>query len=163
MRTLEPQESRETWIGRCPTRPHVLRWTAKQREQLEAWVRDGYPHETCGLLVGWTVESHTEVVRVLQARNLSDDRAHDRYELDPADWVRADARARADGLEIVGIWHSHPDHPARPSSTDFDGAWQGYSYLIARVAKDGLEDVRSWRLEGGRFVEEKIEDAREVA
>jgi proteasome lid subunit RPN8/RPN11 len=59
-------------------------------------------------------------------------------------------------LEIIGIWHSHPDHPARPSETDRAAAWEGWSYLIASVTKHGVADLRSWRLQGKDFVEENI-------
>ena len=73
-----------------------------------------------------------------------------------ADFLAADKAARADGLEIVGIWHSHPDHPARPSITDLDAAWEGYSYLIIQVRRDGPGDFRSWRVADERFREERV-------
>jgi len=57
----------------------------------------------------------------------------------------------------VGIWHSHPDHPARPSETDRAAAWEGWSYLIASVTDAGLSELRSWRLSGERFLEEPVE------
>jgi proteasome lid subunit RPN8/RPN11 len=69
---------------------------------------------------------------------------------------RADAGARASRLDVVGIWHSHPDHPARPSATDERAAWEGWSYLIAGVGRAGLTDLRSWRLSGREFVEEPL-------
>jgi proteasome lid subunit RPN8/RPN11 len=81
----------------------------------------------------------------------------DRFELDPADWVRADDAARADGLDIVGIWHSHPDHPAEPSETDRLAAHEGYSYLIVNVTRDGVGAMRSWRLAEQRFHEESLD------
>lgn len=127
------------------------------RAQLGEWVRAGYPHETCGVLVGTVpAPGDAAAVRVEQARNLNTSRAHDRYELDPQDYLKADTRARADGLEIVGIWHSHPDHPARPSETDRAAAWEGYSYVIVAVTADDVADLRSWRLVGEAFEEEEI-------
>jgi len=168
-----------------------------RRAELYSWMRAGYPHETCGLLIGRVLTDQaralslddpdperdhperdhperdhperdhperdhqedkpcTEVVRVAQARNLNSDRAHDRYELDPQDFMRADQEAREAGLEIVGIWHSHPDHPAEPSETDRVTAWEGWSYLIATVTADGVPAVRSWRLAGELFAEETL-------
>jgi proteasome lid subunit RPN8/RPN11 len=141
-----------------------------RRAELTAWIRAGYPHETCGLLIGRSAAGQreagepeaeggklrTEVVRVAQARNLNSERARDRYELDPADFMQADLAAREDGLEIVGVWHSHPDHPAEPSETDRAAAWEGWSYVIATVTADGVTAVRSWRLEGEHFAEEAL-------
>lgn len=127
------------------------------RTELEQRVREGYPRETCGLLLGSAQQERVRVQRVLQARNLNETRARDRYELDPAAFIAADAEARAAELEIVGIWHSHPDHPARPSETDRAAAWAGWSYVIVSVTKDGVADLRSWRLDGDRFAAEDIE------
>lgn len=89
--------------------------------------------------------------------NLNHERPHDRYDLDPAGFLAADREARSAGLEIVGIWHSHPDHPARPSATDLAGAWEGWSYVIVAVTADGAGELRSWRLEDGRFAEEPLD------
>ena len=126
------------------------------RRRLSDWVCAGYPHETCGLLVGRSAESATLIKDLVQARNLNTERARDRYELAPEDLLAADGAARERGLEIVGVWHSHPDHPAVPSATDRKGAWTGWSYLIAEVERDGLRDLKSWRLQDDEFVEEVI-------
>jgi proteasome lid subunit RPN8/RPN11 len=125
-------------------------------ESLNAFALQGYPRETCGLLLGVRRGDEHAVTEVRRARNLDVERAEDRYELDPDDFFAADREARAAGLGIVGIWHSHPDHPARPSATDRDGAWPGWSYLIVSVGRDGVGEIRSWRLNGGDFVEEAI-------
>lgn len=129
------------------------------RSHLEQWIQAGYPNETCGLMLGQQVADRVEVVRVVQARNLNTTRAHDRYELDPRDQMAADLAAREEGLEIVGIWHSHPDHPAEPSETDRQAAWEGWSYLIATVSAEAVTAVRSWRLHGERFTEEPIQSS----
>lgn len=128
----------------------------RARADLEGMVCAGYPFETCGLLVGRETNGHVEVERVVQARNLNRERAQDRYELDPQNFITVDERARAAGLEIVGIWHSHPDYPARPSETDRAAAWEGWSYMILSVTRDGVRDVRCWRLNSDQFVEESI-------
>ena len=125
-------------------------------ESLNAFVRQGYPRETCGLLLGVRLGDEHVVSRVRRAHNVNIERAEDRYELDPDDFLAADREARAAGLDIVGIWHSHPDHPARPSATDRDGAWPGWSYLIISVGREGVGEIRSWRLNGGDFEEEEI-------
>lgn len=132
-----------------------LRLPKHARGTLEAQARAAYPVESCGLLLGRWQAGTTEVVYTRQARNL--EHAHDRYRLDPAAFLAADAEARRAGLEIVGIWHSHPDHPAVPSEADRAAAWAGWSYVILAVGPDGVTDVRSWRLDGVRFAAEEME------
>ncbi len=116
----------------------------------------GYPHETCGLLVGEPLDGIIRVHEEIGAANLNRERPRDRYELDPMAMFRAERGARDKGLEVVGVWHSHPDHPAEPSATDRAQAWKGWSYLIVSVARGRVTELRSWRLEKGRFVEEGI-------
>lgn len=121
------------------------------------WVQRGYPRETCGLLLGTTEGPSCRVALAREARNVVETRMHDRFELDPAALLEADAEAQRLGLDIVGVWHSHPDHPARPSETDREMAWPGWSYLIVSVGAQGVADWRSWRLHCGAFEEEVIE------
>jgi proteasome lid subunit RPN8/RPN11 len=127
------------------------------RDDLAAWACEGYPHEACGVLLGRSRGEAVEVTGATRARNMNRERAHDRFELDPRDFLAADLAARAEGREIVGIWHSHPDHPAEPSETDRLAAWSGWSYLIVEVAARGAGAMRSWRLVGDRFVEEPLQ------
>jgi proteasome lid subunit RPN8/RPN11 len=133
-----------------------VRLPQRLRSRLEAWAREGYPEESCGLLLGRHDGELVRVERVTRARNLNTARARDRYELDPRDWLATDERARAAGLEIVGVWHTHPDHPARPSETDRAQAWEAWSYLILSVGRGGVADLRSWRLAGAEFVPEEV-------
>ncbi len=133
------------------------------RQQLSDLVKASYPFEACGLLVGREEDKRTAVVRIAPARNLNREQPRRRYLLDPQDFLAADQAARAQGLEIVGFWHSHPDSPARPSRTDLEGAWAEYSYLIISVTgaggdgAEGAESFRSWRLIDNRFLEEAID------
>ena len=138
----------------------TLRLPLSSLDELNELARRGYPHEVCGLLIGRQDNGETRVDRVTRARNLSTDRLADRYTLDPDDFRAADEAARRDGLDIVGIWHTHPDHPARPSSTDLEAAWEGYSYVILSVGREGVADVRSWRLAGPEFREQSIEERK---
>lgn len=124
---------------------------------LSRWARGAYPHETCGLLIGQRGGNRARVVEVTRARNRNVERPRDRYDLDPTDQLAAEELARELGLEVVGVWHSHPDHPARPSETDRAAAWSGWSYVIVAVGPDEALDVRSWRMEEDRFVEESID------
>lgn len=137
----------------------MLLLTAETRANLERWVRDGYPRETCGVLVGRAEGALRRVLGAVRARNLDVARDGDRYELDPGDLVAADADARARGLALLGIWHSHPDRPALPSDADRATAWRSWSYLILSVRAEGVVGVRSWRLAGDRFREEGLATA----
>ena len=114
-----------------------------------------YPLEGCGVLVGAVgVDGSVSVRSVSGAANLSP-RGRDRYELDPLAIVRAERAAREAGLEVVGFWHSHPDHPAVPSRLDTERAWADYLYVIVSTSPGGSFEVQAWRLPagGGRFVE----------
>ena len=139
---------------------------SSHRAAIEAFARASHPREACGVLIGTFEEAAgaplARVVRILPCRNVDTRRAHDRYELDPADFMEADLGARRDGLEVVGIWHSHPDHPAHPSATDLAAAWEGWSYVIACVTAVGVEDLRAWRLAGEAFAEEPIRQEESV-
>ena len=128
------------------------------RRQVRDWAQAGYPFEACGLLIGHQSPGDVWVERVTRARNLNRERARDRYELDPKDFLGADRAAEKAGLEVIGVWHSHPDHPARPSPTDHANAWPGWSYLIVAVTDGKVTDIRSWRLEKERFCEELLAD-----
>jgi len=132
----------------------VMRVTAQALDDVRAWACAGYPNEMCGLLVGRSLE----VVRAVPARNRAGERARERYELDPLDHLAAECAAQEQGLEIVGVWHSHPDHPARPSEADRLAAWEGWSYWIVAVSAAGAGEIRAWRLNGAReLVEETLE------
>ena len=131
-------------------------------EKLKVWARAGYPEESCGLLVGTHTAHATVVQQALRVANVSLERRNDRYVLDPEGFLRADAEARARGLDIVGLWHTHPDHPARPSRTDLDAAWEGYSYVIVSVDALGATEIGAWRLHAETFHEQPIEIALEA-
>jgi proteasome lid subunit RPN8/RPN11 len=93
---------------------------------------------------------------VRAARNLAAATSPTSFELDPADHLAAEEEARALGLEVVGIWHSHPDQPPQPSRADEREAWHGWSFLIVAVDAHGLAELGSWRFVDGRFVAEPV-------
>jgi proteasome lid subunit RPN8/RPN11 len=116
-----------------------------------------YPVEGCGVLLGHLAEPPT-VVDAMAGRNLVTERARDRYELDPLDILAAERRARAEGLDVVGFWHTHPDHPARPSRFDTERAWPDYLYAICSTTGEGVADVGWWRLQDdGEFAAVEVE------
>ena len=120
-----------------------------------------YPNECCGVLIGRCHSGATFVERVLSVGNEREGDRHDRYLISPETVLAAHKEARALGLEVVGYYHSHPDHPAEPSGLDLEQAWPGVSYLIVSIAQRKVVDVRSWRLsdDRGGFEEEVVDQA----
>ncbi|MCB9895757.1 MAG: M67 family metallopeptidase [Planctomycetes bacterium] len=133
----------------------MLTITPEIRAHIEAHAVATYPHECCGVIVG-RVEDSRVGVEAHRTGNLNTERAHDRFTLDPKDYMRVDKQARAAGLDIIGIYHSHPDHPARPSETDRAAAWEGYSYVIVAVNEGVVGDFHSFELHGEQFSQEEV-------
>jgi proteasome lid subunit RPN8/RPN11 len=120
-----------------------------------------YPDECCGVLIGRALEDATVVERVLSVGNERQDSRHNRFLISPETVLAAQKEARSLGLDIVGYYHSHPDHPARPSDFDREHAWPWVSYLIVSLQGRKVVDTRSWRLREDRqsFDEEVIDQA----
>jgi proteasome lid subunit RPN8/RPN11 len=123
-----------------------------------------YPHECCGLLLGqFDDDGSKTVVRVARCGNTRDDSPHNRYSIDPRELIRIQREGRERGEDIVGFYHSHPDHPAQWSPTDLAEAhWFGCSYVITSVEKGGATVTNSFELTGideagKKFVDEKTE------
>jgi len=132
------------------------------------WVRshgeETYPHECCGVLLG-TIDIDKDerfVKQVIRAGNTRLDSLHNRYNIDPKELIAAQKQARMAGLDIVGFYHSHPDHPPRWSQTDLAEAhWIGCSYVITSVVKGKADVTNSFVLAGTmeedkRFVDEAV-------
>jgi len=118
-----------------------------------------YPHECCGALIGRQIEDGlVEVFDATALDNVTDEGPRRRFRVSPADYRQSEARARELGAELLGFYHSHPDHPAQPSQYDLDHAWPNFSYVIVAVAQGTAGDLRSWRLLADRsaFEEEFI-------
>lgn len=117
-----------------------------------------YPDEACGVLIGVMPAGDVRIDEVTRGRNVRADRTRDRYELDPGAIVEAERAARARGLDVVGFWHSHPDHPARPSDFDTERAWPDYVYVIVSTSSTGTGDLRAWILDEaeGAFAEAPV-------
>lgn len=127
----------------------MLRLSYRNYERLRRHGEETYPHECCGILLGHTSEDSNEVRKVLRAGNTRTDSAHNRYHIAPEELVQAQREGRREGLDIVGFYHSHPDHPAHWSATDFEEAhWIGCSYVITAVERGCAEITNSFRLHG---------------
>jgi proteasome lid subunit RPN8/RPN11 len=124
-----------------------------------------YPEECCGFLIGRADAETTWVERLLPVANERQDSRHNRYVINPETVLAAHKEARAAGADVVGYYHSHPDHPSKPSDFDREHAWPGLSYLIVSVQKGRAADARSWRLADDRdqFDEEIIDQTADPA
>ncbi len=106
-------------------------------DQLRTHGEETYPHECCGILLGKAADHAITVASLIRAGNTRTDSAHNRYHIDPRELIAAQREGRKLGLDIVGFYHSHPDHPAQWSQTDFAEAhWFGCSYVITAVDGD---------------------------
>ena len=131
-------------------------------ESIRAHGEETYPHECCGALIGKSTPEGWRVIAAMRAGNTRTDSAHNRYNIAPLELVRIEREARRQGLDIAGFYHSHPDHPAQWSVTDFAEAhWLGCSYVITEVAKGNAAVTNSFLLTGSteeekQFVQEPI-------
>ncbi len=127
-------------------------------EAIRAHGAEGYPDEICGIMLGPRDDDHV-VGEVRRARNIIIERSRDRYEIDPLDHIRIQREADNSGLEIVGYYHSHPDHPAQASRFDTERAWAGYVYVIVSVMAGKPVDANAFvaDLDGGPFHPEPLE------
>lgn len=144
----------------------MLRLRYDHYKAVEAHARATYPCECCGLLLGQfganELRKATEIWPVTNAWTLAVEQEHqslhspdvsswkhsqrDRFSIDPRDLLKAQKYARSQGWQIIGIYHSHPDHVAEPSERDRQSAWPQYSYLILSVRSGRVTDCKSWRL-----------------
>ncbi len=119
-----------------------------------------YPHECCGLLVGSFTENGIKVVlETFPISNAREEEAkRNRFLIRPEELLRGEQYAAEQQLEIVGFYHSHPDHPAVPSGFDLEHALPIYSYVIVSVRASEAKEIRSWQMtaDRSRFDEEDI-------
>ena len=133
--------------------------------QLRKHGEETYPHECCGVLLGQALDGINEVEAAIRAGNTRTDSAHNRYHIAPQELVSIQRQAREQSLDIVGFYHSHPDHPARWSATDLAEAhWSGYSYVITSVENGNAAITNSFELSSSdeinkQFLDENIEIA----
>ena len=132
-----------------------LKISPELADKIRAHGAQTYPHECCGALLGRDTEvADRRVYREIHALhplvNRRDDSPNNRFSVTSQDVLDAEKAARQQGLEVVGWYHSHPDHPARPSQYDRDHAWPWYSYIIVSVANRVPEEMTSWRLTDDR-------------
>ena len=145
--------------------------SAELAEKIREHGVETYPYECCGALLGRDSRSadgsdpdaggrgvSREILSLFPLVNRRDDSPRNRFSVTADDVRDAEKAACAQGLDVIGWYHSHPDHPARPSDYDRDHAWPWYSYIIVSVHTGVSQDMTSWRLKDDRsgYLEEKI-------
>jgi proteasome lid subunit RPN8/RPN11 len=137
----------------------MLKISETIHSQLRGHGEETYPHECCGVLLGHALDGVNEVVTAVRAGNTRTDSAHNRYHIAPQELIAIQRQARQQELDIVGFYHSHPDHPARWSQTDFNEAhWLGCSYVITSVEKGKAVQTNSFFLAGTGEEDKRFED-----
>ena len=133
-----------------------VRLDAVCRDAINAHGRETYPDECCGAMYGR--DGH--VTSVLALPNVTDEGPRRRFRISDRDYMAAEKKARELGADLLGFYHSHPDHPALPSQYDLDHAWPNLSYVIVSVTAGAPGDLRSWALRDDRtqFDEERVEE-----
>jgi proteasome lid subunit RPN8/RPN11 len=110
-----------------------------------------YPNECCGFLLG---KSDNDIKTVIKTRPVVNSREqenrYNRYFIPPEEYMRIERQARDEDLEVIGVYHSHPDAEARPSQYDLDHSWPFYSYVIVSIKKQKAENLTSWKLREDR-------------
>ena len=129
---------------------------------------EAYPEECCGFLIGSLCADGNRVAYARRAVNRNENRREDRYVIAPGEYLEAERAARKENLDIVGVYHSHPDHPAVPSRTDLELAtFPGYAYVIVSVENGKAAALSAWSLaaDRSRFLTEemKIRAAHETS
>jgi proteasome lid subunit RPN8/RPN11 len=144
----------------------MLRIEYADYEALRVHGEETYPNECCGVLLGKNVPGEGDgaaavnrVQQIVRAGNTRTDSAHNRYNIAPQELVKIQRQARGLGLDIVGFYHSHPDHPAQWSPTDFAEAhWLGCSYIITSVEQGKAALTNSFLLSGVSEDDKTFED-----
>ncbi len=134
--------------------------TKEHIREIEAHGERTFPHECGGMIIGhFSKDGQKSVVELLPMENAMDaSEQHNRVLILPKDVLRAERYARSQKLDVIGYYHSHPDHPAIPSQFDLDHALPVWTYIIVSVENGKAVDIRTWEMENDRskFNEEEI-------
>jgi proteasome lid subunit RPN8/RPN11 len=137
----------------------MLKISQKDFDALRKHGEETYPHECCGALMGRFDGDDRVVEQVVRCGNTRQDQPHDRYNISPGELVKIQREGREKGLDIVGFYHSHPDHPAQWSKTDFAEAhWIGCSYVITCVESGTAQKTNSFLLSGDSEESKRFDD-----
>ncbi len=128
----------------------ALRIGAGDVEHIHDHAREAYPEECAGALVGMDTGEMKVVVDVWRAHNTHEEDRGRRFLIEPLQIKEFEERVQERDMDLLGFYHSHPDHPAEPSEYDRNHAWPYYSYIITSVSGDDIKDTRCWVLKDDR-------------
>ncbi|MDR1868947.1 MAG: M67 family metallopeptidase [Treponema sp.] len=138
----------------------MLNITKSLQDEIKSEGEKAYPNECCGVLLGTLGESEEKsITQILPISNeFSEGEQYHRFLITPENMLDAEKKARSLKLDVLGFYHSHPDHPAKPSDFDREHALPFYSYIITAVEKGKARDFTSWILKDDRsaFIEEDV-------
>jgi proteasome lid subunit RPN8/RPN11 len=124
--------------------------------------QSAYPNECCGFFYGAEQDDDRTITHVVVVENGKEGDKRKRFEITPQDYMRAEQFALENGLQLLGVYHSHPDHPAVPSEHDRVAAQPYFSYIIISVLNRIAADLRSWRLNEEFFFDEEILETNHI-
>ena len=138
----------------------MLKLNQASYDDLRRHGEETYPHECCGVLLGrFEDDGSKTVTRAARCGNTREDSPHNRYHIDPKELIRIQREGRERGEDIVGFYHSHPDHPAQWSTTDLvEAHWIGCSYMITSVEKGKAAVTNAFELTGSDESDKKLVD-----
>ena len=124
----------------------VVRISKTINDKLIEICEKGFPNEVCGILIGNKKNARYEVENFHECQNMNTERSVDRYELNPKDYIQGEKIAKDLGSSIIGIYHSHPNHPAIASETDKLYAWPEMVYMIYSIYDYKYKELISWEI-----------------
>ena len=143
----------------------MIELTQQHLDEIGQHGERSYPHECCGLLIGeFEADGRKAVREILPVENAREDGArHNRSLITAPELMRGERYAREKKLEVIGNYHSHPDHPARPSAFDLEHALPVWAYLIVAVAEGQAQELRAWEMRADRTQFDELEIRHEVS
>lgn len=133
----------------------TLQYNSEIEGQLINEGQKGYPYEIAGFLLGKIGESDL-VTEIYPVNNIAKEQER-RFEIDSLDYIKVETYALARGLDVIGIYHTHPDYPAIPSVHDLNSAHEVFTYLIISIDALGSSLINSWKKENGKFIQQNIQ------
>jgi proteasome lid subunit RPN8/RPN11 len=125
----------------------AIQLSKEQMDEIFSHAREDYPYECCGVMLGSASADQKRTTRVRRLENVHEEGHERRFLISAQSMFEVERDARQSGDAVLGFYHSHPDHPARPSQYDRDWAWPWYSYIIVSVMGGSPGDVTSWTFE----------------
>lgn len=135
----------------------MIIWSKNIEARMGRHAQETYPYECCGFMLGKETDKGAVIYDIIPASNTHNGEKRRRFLISPKEYMEAEREALKKGLDLIGVYHSHPDHPAIPSEEDRRHALPGFHYPIISVMDGEVRQIRSWSLETERqFIEQKI-------